>query len=337
MVRLTERLRRATGRVGPGSTHGEFTRDLAPGTLGRDSHPVTSLLYERLDGDAVAEVERLAAEAPEIQALGLDIADPGVHEWAVLHFGMSLGVSAIAERTRLPTEQPPDGVHAMARGPLAAAGGLYEADLVVAALDSAGISIDGLRAGLDFGCSSGRVVRVLAATYPNIRWLGCDPNAPAIAWASEHIPRVEFFASGGEPPLALDSGSLDLAFAISIWSHFAPELGLRWFSEMHRIVRPGGFLVFTTHGPTSVAHDASAGRRAPQQLDEILEALYRRGWWYRAEFGEEGDWGMVNAAWGTTFLSPEWLLGELCPAWRVLEFAAGRNQSNQDVYVLERV
>jgi hypothetical protein len=26
----------------------------------------------------------------------------------------------------------------------------------------------------------------------------------------------------------------------------------------------------------------------------------------------------------------------LCPRWRVLEYAAGRNQNNQDVYVLER-
>ena len=46
---------------------------------------------------------------------------------------------------------------------------------------------------------------------------------------------------------------------------------------------------------------------------------------------------MVNPDWGTAFLSPEWMLTHLCPRWRVLEFAPGRNQENQDVYVLQRV
>jgi hypothetical protein len=62
-----------------------------------------------------------------------------------------------------------------------------------------------------------------------------------------------------------------------------------------------------------------------------------QGWWYAPEFGEEGDWGVVNPDWSTAFLSPEWMLTQLCPRWRVLEFAPGRNQENQDVYVLQRV
>ncbi|MCW3027329.1 MAG: class SAM-dependent methyltransferase, partial [Solirubrobacterales bacterium] len=79
------------------------------------------------------------------------------------------------------------------------------------------------------------------------------------------------------------------------------------------------------------------GLRTPQQSREIANALYSKGWWYAPEFGEEGDWGVVNPEWGTSFLSPEWLLAQLCPPWRVLEFAPGRNQDNQDVYVLQRV
>jgi hypothetical protein len=30
------------------------------------------------------------------------------------------------------------------------------------------------------------------------------------------------------------------------------------------------------------------------------------------------------------------MLTHLCPRWRVLELAPGRNQENQDVYVLQR-
>jgi len=106
---------------------------------------------------------------------------------------------------------------------------------------------------------------------------------------------------------------------------------------MRRIIRPGGHLVCTTHGLVSVAFYAQRELRTPEQSKEIAEDLYRQGWWYAAEFGEAGDWGVVNPDWGTAFLTPEWLLAQLCPRWRVLEFAPGRNQDNQDVYVLERV
>jgi hypothetical protein len=105
---------------------------------------------------------------------------------------------------------------------------------------------------------------------------------------------------------------------------------------MHRLLRPGGRLVCTTHGLTSIAYYAEHGLRSSQQSREISDSLYKRGWWYAAEFGETGDWGVVNPDWGTAFLSPEWMLTQLCPGWRVVEFAPGRNQGNQDVYVLER-
>ena len=74
-----------------------------------------------------------------------------------------------------------------------------------------------------------------------------------------------------------------------------------------------------------------------EQSAEIAEALYARGCWYAAEFGKAGDWGVLDPSWGTAFLSPEWVLTQLCPRWRVLEYAPGRNQENQDLYVLQRV
>jgi SAM-dependent methyltransferase len=225
----------------------------------------------------------------------------------------------------------------MSRGVLTAAGGLYEADMVIDALASAGGDIGQVRAALDFGCSSGRVLRSLTAAYPGVDWHGCDPNGPAIEWAGANLPGASFFVSGDVPPLPLANGSLDLAYAISIWSHFEPSRGLQWFEEMRRLIRPGGHLVMTTHGLTSVDHYLKGGQRSAEQSAEIETSLYRRGVWYRDEFGRQGDWGVVDPAWGTAFLSPEWVLAQLCPRWRVLEFAPGRNQENQDVYVLQRV
>ena len=64
---------------------------------------------------------------------------------------------------------PPEDVHSMARGPLATGGSAYYADLVADGFESAGAPIEPGMARLDFGCSSGRAVRVLSA--------GCEGTA----------------------------------------------------------------------------------------------------------------------------------------------------------------
>jgi SAM-dependent methyltransferase len=306
------------------------------GQLSSEKAPASRLLHERLSTEDVGAVEQLIRDTPGAWEHYAGAPDEGAKRQVLLAFGAWLGAESVG-KTGLVGMQPPEDIHVMARGPLAAAGGLYEADLIVDALTSAGVDIADLRSGLDFGCSSGRVVRVLGAAYPNIHWHGCDPNSPAIDWAKENLPGIDFFVNGDAPPLPLADGSLELVYAISIWSHFAPELGLRWFEEMHRLLRPEGHLVCTTHGLTSIAYYATRELRSVEQSQEIRDALYRDGSWYAPEFGEEGDWGVVNPDWGTAFLSPEWILAKLCPAWRVLEFAPGRNQENQDVYVLQRV
>jgi SAM-dependent methyltransferase len=348
MARLSERLRlrggprgesvRSLSDTGPPSAWVRgFRRELTPGALACEQQSVTGLLFDRLEADTVAEVEARMDAAPDIQAMGADMSKLFVRRPLVLHYGMWFEIPAVPEQSGLLPIQPPDEIHAMARGPLAAAGGLYESDLVIDSLVGAGVPIEELRSGLDFGCSSGRVIRVLAAAYPNVRWLACDPNERAVAWGRENLQGIDFSVSGDEPPLPYEARSLDLAFAISIWSHFEPGLGLRWFDEMHRLLRPGGHLVMTTHGLTSIGYYAVNGLRSPEQSQEIEDSLYRRGWWYAPEFGNRGDWGVVNPGWGTAFISVEWLLSHLCPRWRVVEFAPGRNALNQDVYVLERV
>jgi SAM-dependent methyltransferase len=308
-----------------------------PASLGSEERVVSRLLYDRLGEDDAAELRRRVTASPELEMPAPDTSDPTQEIPFLLAYGMWLRVPSVADKTGLTYVQPPDDVHAMARGPLAAAGGIYEADMVVDALLGVGIDAADLRTAVDFGCSSGRVVRVLAAAYPGVTWLGCDPNETAVAWAREHLVGIDFFVSSQEPPLPFDDDSLDLVYAISIWSHFAPALGLRWFKEMHRVIRRGGHLVFTTHGLTSIAFFTAHGYRTPEKSSEIMRALYRCGWSYAADFGAKGDWGVVSDEWGTSFLTPEWVLTNLCPHWRVEQFAPGRNQENQDVYVLARV
>ncbi|RKQ92871.1 glycosyltransferase involved in cell wall biosynthesis [Solirubrobacter pauli] len=297
------------------------------------SHRVTNALFARLSAADVAAVrERLEPDLVE----HWERVDDAERASLALILGTYYEVPSVLAKTGLRPEQPPEDVHAMARGPLAGGGAIYFADLLEDALVRVGGSLANVERGLDFGCSSGRVVRVLEAAYPQAEWHGVDPNEAAIGWALEHLPGIAFSVSPQDPPLAYPDAHFDLVFAISIWSHYAEGAALRWLEEMHRIIRPGGRLVFSTHGLHSVSYYAQTGERSPAQLAQIRRALYRRDHWFAAEFGEEGDWGVKHAEWGTAFFTPEWLSRVALPAWSLEDFAVGQNSDNQDVYVLRR-
>lgn len=330
---VLRRLRRGRRRATPvDHTSTVVARELSPDPP--SASPVTDLLYERLSAADVAAVE--ARLGPDELALW-ETAEPLYRKHLALAFAAHHGVESALERSGLSAAMPGPGVHSMAHGPTAAGGSAYYADLVADSLAATGLEFGSGVTALDFGCSSARVVRVLAAAYPDVEWHGCDPIPEAIEWARANIHHVRFERSHDHPPLAYPDEHFDAVFAISIWSHFAEQAALDWFAEMRRVIRPGGRLLVTTHGEQSIVHAGRDGSRGPEQLADIRESLTRQGFWYKAEFGRAGDHGVTNPDWGTAFLSPEWLLAKLTPEWSVVLFRPGRVELNQDLYVLERV
>jgi SAM-dependent methyltransferase len=302
-------------------------------TYPQEAGPVSRALLARIDAADLRLLEERLDEAPAAYWAQADEVGRG---YLTLTFGTHYEIEPILAKTGLRSAMPPEGVHAMARGPLAAGGDPYIADFVMAALERAGHPLEGGTRALDFGCSSGRVVRVLAAARPDVEWLGCDPNDGAVAWAADHLDGIEFFRSPQAPPLDLADASLDLVYAISIWSHFDADAGLRWIDEMRRVLRPGGRLVFTTHGIASIGRQVAAGSMIATDALRCSEALYERGFWFAEVFGRDGDHGVVSSEWGMAYLTPEWLVSRVLPDWKLLLYEPGRLDANQDLYALER-
>jgi SAM-dependent methyltransferase len=100
---------------------------------------------------------------------------------------------------------------------------------------------------LDFGCGCGRVIRHLKK-YDNIKLHGSDCNEKAIRWCDENLYFAEFSTNLMDPPTRYSRHSFDLIYAFSVFTHFPGYLQTSWLKELHRILKPNGYLIVSLHG-----------------------------------------------------------------------------------------
>lgn len=114
-------------------------------------------------------------------------------------------------------------------------------------LAASGFSLEQSRRILDFGCSAGRMIRWLAPYAEEREIWGVDIASKPIHWATQHCSPPFFFATNTTlPPLPFESGTFDLIYCGSVFTHIA-DLAEIWLLELKRLLKPGGFLYATVH------------------------------------------------------------------------------------------
>merc|ERR1739838_528964 len=125
-----------------------------------------------------------------------------------------------------------------------------------------------------------RVGRYLMAfepeLLPNQKLFGCDVFAECAEWCQENIKFATVKHNNIQPPLPFESNQFDLINAISVFTHLSLDLQHLWAWDIYRVLRPGGILFMTLHGP---------------QFFPIVYDIFRSGNSHKAEMysiGEEG-------------------------------------------------
>ena len=134
---------------------------------------------------------------------------------------------------------------------------------------------------LDFGCGAGRAARHLATNSDIGKLTGVDVDEKAIRWAARRL-RDEYVVIAPAPPTRFADASFDVAYAISVFTHFDEAAQFAWLGELRRLLRPGGLLIATTHG---VHLTTNRPDMTPAQLDE----LHARGFAFQPGFGAFND------------------------------------------------
>jgi malonyl-CoA O-methyltransferase len=111
---------------------------------------------------------------------------------------------------------------------------------------------------LDAGCGTGNALGPLARLYPAARIIALDIAVRMVERAQERIPSWRRLLGRPMPAvLCADIECLPLATASCdmIWSNLALQWAnapARVFAEMHRVLAPGGLLMFSTFGPDTL-------------------------------------------------------------------------------------
>ncbi len=132
-------------------------------------------------------------------------------------------------------------------------------------------------AALDFGCGLGRLSQALAVHFDSVT--GVDVAASMIegAQARNAFPERVSYVVNTTPTLPFDDATFDFAYSILVLQHIPPKAAAGYISELVRVLRPGGVVIFQ-----ELSHRAPTARNAvlravPNGVLRLLRKV-RRGW-----------------------------------------------------------
>ena len=197
---------------------------------------------------------------------------------------------------------------------------------------------------LDFGCGCGRLLRFLVPGADLAEIHGAEVNPDLAAWCRGNLPGIDVVATLPSPPLPFAGGAFDFIYSLSVLTHLAEDAIGAWLRELARVMRPGGLLVATTHGPRAlerIEHEAELQKivglepaRASRLLRELPEAKV-----LHLPYGADHlERTRAGSQYGTTFLSEAHVraLGAAC-GFDVLEVVPAGLRGWQDVVIARRV
>ena len=165
---------------------------------------------------------------------------------------------------------------------------------------------------LDFGCGAGRTLRHFLGEAETAEVHGVDIDEASVEWLNRNLcPPLHVARCGTEPPLDFPDGSVDFAWAISVFTHLT-DSSAAWLLELHRVLKPDGLLMASYMGEwnsESVAGEPWDPDRIGMNVlshdhpwDEGGPMVLMSEWWMREHWGRafevvQVDQRVFNQTW----------------------------------------
>lgn len=198
--------------------------------------------------------------------------------------------------------------------------GRRHADLIREVLLEDGSPMEDLDALLDWGCGCGRVLRHWSG-LAGTRIVGCDINPRMVQWCNENLPFTEANVNGLSPPLPYGDETFDLVYAFSVMTHLSEELQHAWVEECGRVLKPGGYLLFSTLGEYFVSRDRLTADERHLFESGNLVVLYERS---------------SGSSLCSAYHPPDYVHRELAGKLDVVTFRPAADDGRHDVHLLRK-
>lgn len=201
---------------------------------------------------------------------------------------------------------------------------------------------------LDFGCGWGRISRMFLRDVAARDLHGIDVDPDFVALCRDLFDSDRFTTCAPMPDGSLPAGAFDLVVAYSVFSHLSQAAARAWLEEFHRVLKPGGFVGFTTRHESFFGY-LDWARNAPdvdgytkalgQLFDDTavpLAALRRGEFVHASSIGVSGGGVRNETFYGESWIPQAWLEREFGDRF---EFVAGcfdPKRYDQIAYVLRK-
>lgn len=219
---------------------------------------------------------------------------------------------------------------------------------VVSSMAKAGAPLRPGMQVLDFGCGWGRISRMFMRDVSVRDIHGIDVDPEFIALCKDLFESDNFTTCAPMPDGSLPAHTFDLVVAYSVFSHLSIPAATAWLQDFHRILKPGGFVGFTTRHESFFAY-LDWARTAPgvegytRALGELFDdtavplAAVRRGEFVHATAGGVSGGGVRNESfYGESWIPQAWLERELGDKFEVVSSHFDGTRYDQIAYVLRK-
>jgi SAM-dependent methyltransferase len=199
---------------------------------------------------------------------------------------------------------------------------------------------------LDYGCGWGRVIRFFLKEIEPARLFGADPIEDVIELCKRTNPWCQFQLIDTEPPTPFADETFDFIYAFSVFSHLSEDYHKRILRELHRILRPGGLLMVTTHGreyitqcaearltvdPASLPPSVAASLQSFRDPDKALDD-YDQGRYCFGSLAHLVGWEY----WGDTAISKAYASTQWGPLFKFVDYVDDRKRCSQNIIVARK-
>jgi SAM-dependent methyltransferase len=201
-------------------------------------------------------------------------------------------------------------------------------------LQAAPLPADNVHRILDLPCGHGRVLRYLRAAFPEAEIIACDLLRDGVDYCAMTFGAIPLYSVENSANIELERDAFDLIWVGSLLTHLDSDRWPGFLELFRRSLRPGGVLVFSTHGRSAYDKAVRLGTKShglPYWRHTAAKYAYERTGFGYSNYANSSSYGLSLSSPARVFK-----LIERVSELRVVHFSERAWDKHQDVYACVR-